>query len=126
MTPIRVLHCPELVGGNAQQLARAERALGLESVAVAFEQTVFAYDTDEVLFAPSDRLLRRELEALRAAAPRAARLRRRPLQLRPDDDAGSARRAAADVAQPRLSPRTRASSSSATCRCSSARGRRSS
>ena len=49
MTPIRVLHCPELVGGNAQQLARAERALGLESVAVAFDQTVFAYDTDEVL-----------------------------------------------------------------------------
>ena len=62
MTPIRVLHCPELVGGNAQQLARAERALGLESVAVAFDQTVFAYDTDEVLFAPSDRLLRRELK----------------------------------------------------------------
>jgi hypothetical protein len=60
MTPIRVLHCPELVGGNAQQLARAERELGLESVAVAFDQTVFAYDTDEVLFAPSDRLLRRE------------------------------------------------------------------
>jgi glycosyltransferase involved in cell wall biosynthesis len=65
MTPIRVLHCPELVGGNAQQLARAERALGLESVAVAFDQTVFAYDTDEVLFAPSDRLLRRELERVR-------------------------------------------------------------
>jgi len=65
MTPIRVLHCPELVGGNAQQLARAERALGLESVAVAFDQTVFAYDTDEVLFAPSDRLLRRELKRLR-------------------------------------------------------------
>jgi glycosyltransferase involved in cell wall biosynthesis len=65
MTPIRVLHCPELVGGNAQQLARAERALGLESVAVAFDQTVFAYETDEVLFAPSDRLLRRELKRFR-------------------------------------------------------------
>ena len=69
MKPIRVLHCPELVGGNAQQLARAERELGLESVAVAFEQTVFAYETDEVLFAPSDRLLRRE-------AKRVALLRR--------------------------------------------------
>lgn len=65
MRPIRVLHCPELVGGNAQQLARAERALGLESVAVAFDQTVFAYDTDEVLFAPSDRLLQRESKRLR-------------------------------------------------------------
>jgi hypothetical protein len=43
MRPIRVLHCPELVGGNAQQLARAERAVGLDSVAVAFDQTVFAY-----------------------------------------------------------------------------------
>jgi glycosyltransferase involved in cell wall biosynthesis len=60
MTPIRVLHCPELVAGNAQQLARAERELGLASVSVAFEQTVFAYEPDEVLFASSDRAFRRE------------------------------------------------------------------
>jgi glycosyltransferase involved in cell wall biosynthesis len=65
MTRIRVLHCPELVGGNAQQLARAERELGLDSIAVAFEQTVFAYETDEVVFSPSDRLLRRELKRMR-------------------------------------------------------------
>ncbi len=60
MTQIRVLHCPEIVAGHPQQLARAERELGLESVAVVFEQTVFAYETDEVLFEASDRVFQRE------------------------------------------------------------------
>jgi glycosyltransferase involved in cell wall biosynthesis len=60
MTPIRVLHCPEIVAGNAQQLARAEREVGLESIAVAFEQTAYAYEADEIVFKPSDRALRRE------------------------------------------------------------------
>jgi hypothetical protein len=57
-----VLHCPEVVAGNAQQLARAEREHGLACVAVTFEQTVYAYETDEVLFKPSDRVFRRELK----------------------------------------------------------------
>lgn len=52
--PIRVLHCPSTVGGNPQQLARAERALGLNSVAVAFRQNYINYPTDEVLTHPGD------------------------------------------------------------------------
>jgi glycosyltransferase involved in cell wall biosynthesis len=64
MTPIRVLHCPEIVAGNAQQLARAERELGLHSVAVTFDQTAYAYETDEVLFEPGGSPLRHELQRL--------------------------------------------------------------
>jgi hypothetical protein len=40
------------VGGQAAGLARAERALGLDSVAVALEQSPFGYAMDEVLRAP--------------------------------------------------------------------------
>ncbi len=65
MTPIRVLHCPEVVAGNAQQLARAEREVGLASVAVAFDQTVFAYDADEILLKPTDGVFSRELARAR-------------------------------------------------------------
>lgn len=49
---MRILHCPTIVGGNAQELARAERALGLESWAVSFEPSTFAYEVDEVLWDP--------------------------------------------------------------------------
>src|SRR5262245_54631987 len=52
--PLRVLHCPTMVGGNPQQLARAERRLGLHSHAVAFCETPFAFATDEVLWASGD------------------------------------------------------------------------
>jgi len=54
MKPIRVLHCPDIVGGNPANLARAERKLGLQSWAVTFRQTVFSYPIDEVLLKPSD------------------------------------------------------------------------
>ncbi len=46
---MRVLHCPEIVGGNAQQLARSERELGLESRAVVFRQNYLNYETDRAL-----------------------------------------------------------------------------
>lgn len=49
---VKVLHCPEIVGGNAQQLARSERELGLESRSIAFRQNSFLYETDEVLLPP--------------------------------------------------------------------------
>jgi len=39
-----------LVGGNAQQLARSERALGLQSWAVSFRRSSFGYPCDEVLW----------------------------------------------------------------------------
>lgn len=58
---MRVLHCPEIVGGHAQQLARSERELGLESRAVAFRQTYFSYEADEVLVPPRAGRLRLEL-----------------------------------------------------------------
>lgn len=51
---IRVLHCPTTVGGNPQALARAERKLGLESVAVSLDENYIDYQTDEKLY-PSDR-----------------------------------------------------------------------
>jgi glycosyltransferase involved in cell wall biosynthesis len=57
--PLRVLHCPELVGGLPGELARAERALGAESWAVAFEPSVYEYAIDEVLYpTPTGRLTR--------------------------------------------------------------------
>lgn len=57
---VRVLHCPTTVGGNAPGLARAERHVGLSSHAVSFEQNVFQYDVDEVLWKDSDGILQRE------------------------------------------------------------------
>lgn len=51
---IRVLHCPDIIGGNPSALARAERELGLDSRAVAFRNTVFSYPIDETLLKASD------------------------------------------------------------------------
>jgi glycosyltransferase involved in cell wall biosynthesis len=47
--PLRVLHCPTTCGGNPQHLARAERAVGLQSWAVAFGENAFQYEADEVI-----------------------------------------------------------------------------
>lgn len=58
--PLRILHCPGEVGGNPQSLARAERRLGLQSVAVTFESSYLHYAGDEVLFDPEDGWLVRE------------------------------------------------------------------
>jgi hypothetical protein len=58
---IRVLHCPTTVGGNPQQLARAERALGLDSLSITFQQNVFQYPADEVLLQPGESRLKLEL-----------------------------------------------------------------
>lgn len=58
--PLRVLHCPEVVGGMAGELARAERALGADSWAVAFENSIYDYPIDEVLYAPATGRLKRE------------------------------------------------------------------
>jgi hypothetical protein len=58
---IRVLHCPTMIGGHPQQLARAERQVGLNSWAVAFSQTHFAYASDEILWGKGDGYLLREI-----------------------------------------------------------------
>jgi glycosyltransferase involved in cell wall biosynthesis len=47
---IRVLHCPNIVGGNPQGLARAEREVGLDSWSVSFTQSPFGYNTDEIVW----------------------------------------------------------------------------
>lgn len=54
MSAIRVLHCPNMVGGNPQGLARAERELGLESRSVVFGATRFGYQADEVVIGAND------------------------------------------------------------------------
>jgi len=57
---MRVLHCPEIVGGNALQLARAERELGIDSRQIVFQQNYIGYPADEVLLPSSAGLLARE------------------------------------------------------------------
>ncbi len=51
-----------MTGGNPQGLARAERKLGLQSWAVAFSQTHFAYSSDEILWPNGQNYVRRELQ----------------------------------------------------------------
>ncbi|HUS40913.1 MAG TPA: hypothetical protein VMX74_15775 [Pirellulales bacterium] len=47
--PLRVLHCPTMTGGNPQELARAERTIGLASWSVALFRSTVGYETDEVI-----------------------------------------------------------------------------
>lgn len=61
MAAIRVLHCPSMVGGNPQGLARAERELGLQSRSISLTQSKFGYVADEVLCPGTGRLPAREL-----------------------------------------------------------------
>lgn len=60
---IRVLHVPGIAGGNPAELARAERALGLDSWCVALDSNPMAYAVDEC-HSPQD-LGRFGLEAMR-------------------------------------------------------------
>jgi hypothetical protein len=50
--PLRILHCPGAVGGNPPALARAERALGLDSHCAILRQNWLRYAVDEVLVPP--------------------------------------------------------------------------
>lgn len=65
MRGLRILHCPTMVGGNPQGLARAERELGLESWSVAFNRDYFNYEADEVLVAERHSPLVREIKRWR-------------------------------------------------------------
>jgi len=60
--PIRVLHCPDVVGGHAPQLARAERTLGVEARSVTLQASPYGYAPDEVLSRPGASALGRELK----------------------------------------------------------------
>ena len=63
--PIRVLHTPELVGGNAGQLVRAEREIGLHSRCISFWRHPFGYPCDEVLWDNPHTVVTNELKRLR-------------------------------------------------------------
>ncbi len=58
---MKVLHCPDLVGGHAVQLARAERKIGLDSKLIVFRQNYFNYPADEVLLTEGSGVVRGEL-----------------------------------------------------------------
>ena len=57
---MKVLHCPEIVGGNAQQLSRSERDLGIHSQSIVFKQTQYLYLADRVMLAGDAGRLRLE------------------------------------------------------------------
>lgn len=45
----KVLHCPKNVAGNAGGLARAERAIGLDSIAVTVKPSFYSFRSDRTL-----------------------------------------------------------------------------
>lgn len=59
--PLRVLHCPKSIAGNAHGLARAERRLGLDSRAVALIGPRLGHEADEILWRRGESPLRLEL-----------------------------------------------------------------
>lgn len=59
---IRILHCPNIVGGHAQNLARFERKLGLDSWAVALKTNYADYECDEVLCKEKYGILKQEFK----------------------------------------------------------------
>jgi hypothetical protein len=63
--PLRILHCPWNLGGNAAQLARAERALGLDSRLVTLGPDTFGFAADETLTTKRSSLPARELARYR-------------------------------------------------------------
>lgn len=62
---LRVLHAPAVVGGQPQELVRAERAIGLRSRAVSLEPSPYGYEIDEVLWRGDETLLGREAKRWR-------------------------------------------------------------
>lgn len=60
--PLRVLHCPWMVGGNAACLAAAERELGIESTTIVLQDPSYGYPADEVVWGDDDRPLVSELK----------------------------------------------------------------
>lgn len=61
---IRVLHCPHIIAGNAQNLARFERKLGLDSWSIALQANPYEYQCDEILTKAGDSLIKREYKRI--------------------------------------------------------------
>lgn len=62
---LRVLHCPDVVGGNSAGLAAAERELGLHSTTVVLRPSPYGYAVDEVVWDDDDGVVVRELKRWR-------------------------------------------------------------
>lgn len=60
--PLRVLHCPTVVGGNPTGLAAAERELGVASTTIVLEASPYGYPVDEVLWDEGDGPVIRDLK----------------------------------------------------------------
>lgn len=58
--PLRILHTPTLTGNHPGTLARAERAVGLDSSCISLYGSRFGFATDEQLWQEGDGLLRKE------------------------------------------------------------------
>jgi len=59
--PLRILHCPDVIGGNPVTLARFERKLGLDSSSIVFYPNKFGYKPDKILGHVGDSPLIREI-----------------------------------------------------------------
>ncbi|MCS6947727.1 MAG: hypothetical protein NZM12_08945 [Steroidobacteraceae bacterium] len=62
---LRVLHAPFVVGGHASNLARAERALGLDSWSVALQPNLYGHYADEILWKDTSKKFVNELRRWR-------------------------------------------------------------
>ena len=58
---LRILHCPEIVGGHAGGLASIERKLGLDSRCIVLTPSKFEYEYDQVLGCVEDSPLVKEI-----------------------------------------------------------------
>jgi hypothetical protein len=47
---LRILHCPDVVGGQAPSISRYERSFGHHSRVISYTESVFGYPSDEVLW----------------------------------------------------------------------------
>jgi glycosyltransferase involved in cell wall biosynthesis len=62
---LRILHVPGIVGGNPGCLARAERALGLESLCLTTDPNPHGYPVDEQVPGPAEGRFRYEMQRWR-------------------------------------------------------------
>lgn len=61
MTALRVIHLPEMVGGNAWGLSQGLRAIGVQSETWSLLPPAFGYKSDRVISAKEDSLIKREV-----------------------------------------------------------------
>lgn len=61
----RILHCPQLVGGHATEIARHERLLGAQSWSVSLRRSAFGLEVDEFIWPDGASRLRQEVDRWR-------------------------------------------------------------